>query len=358
MIYFQSGLSASVTVPMRTCFISNGARCLEVRDELLMENFDLEKIDGVGSAIAGKLRSVGITTVEAVAVTPPKEIAEKSGIGFNTVLNIVDSARKMLSSDFTTAEELWKKRQNMLKCSTGSKNLNKLLGGGIETQALTEFIGEFGSGKTQACLMFSVMVQLPPEKGGLNGNAVYLDTEGTFIPERVFGIASALGLDPHQTLGNIFLARAYNSSHQSLLIEHLSKFCPENNVKLVVVDSMISHLRGEYIGRETLSERQQELNKQLHKLLRLTEAFNLAVVITNQVQANPTQFFGDPNKPAGGNVMAHACTHRVYLRKGGKGTRLATIIDSPSLPEAKVRFKITEKGIEDAQDSGEGAQDD
>jgi DNA repair protein RadA len=318
-----------------------------------MESYGLEKLEGVGSATANKLRSAGLTTIEAVAVTPPKEIAEKTGIGFNTVLSIVDSARKMLFSDFTTAEELWKKRQDMYKCSTGSKNLDKLLGGGIETQALTEFIGEYGSGKTQACLMLSIMCQLPTEKGGLGGNAVYLDTEGTFMPERVFQIANALGLDPHQTLGNIFLARAYNSSHQALLIEHLPKFCPENNVKLVVVDSMISHLRGEYMGRENLSERQQELNNQLHKLLRLTEAFNLAVVVTNQVQANPTAFFGDPNKPAGGNVMAHACTHRIYLRKGGKGTRLATILDSPSLPEGKIRFKISEKGIEDAQDSGE-----
>jgi len=323
-----------------------------------MEAFELEKLEGVGSATAGKLRAAGMTTVEAVAVTPPREIAEKTGIGFNTVLNIVDSARKLLFSDFSTAEELWKKRQNMCKCSTGSRNLDKLLGGGIETQALTEFIGEFGSGKTQACLTLSIMCQLPPEKGGLGGKAVYIDTEGAFVPERVFEIASVLGLDPHEALGNIFLARAYNSSHQSLLIEHLPKFCPENNVKMVVVDSMISHFRSEYLGRENLSERQQELNNQLHKLLRLTEAFNLSVVVTNQVQANPTAFFGDPNKPAGGNVMAHACTHRVYLRKGGKGTRIATIIDSPSLPEGKVRFKITQKGIEDAQDGGdEGPED-
>jgi len=321
-----------------------------------MEN-ELEKLEGVGSAIAGKLRSAGITTVEAIAVTPPKEIAEKAGIGFNTVLSIVDSARKLLFSDFITAEELWKKRQDMCKCSTGSRNLDKLLGGGIETQALTEFIGEFGAGKTQACLMFSVMVQLPTEKGGLGGKAVYIDTEGTFIPERVFQMASSLGLDAHETLANIFLARAYNSSHQSLLIEHLSKFCPENDVKLVVVDSMISHFRGEYMGRENLSERQQQLNSQLHKLLRLAEAFNLAVVVTNQVQANPTAFFGDPNKPAGGNVMAHACTHRVFLRKGGKGTRIASILDSPSLPEGKVRFKITEKGIEDVQESGDDREE-
>jgi len=120
---------------------------------------------------------------------------------------------------------------------------------------------------------------------------------------------------------------------------------------------MIGHFRGEYIGRETLSERQQALNSQLHRLLRLTEAFNLPVVVTNQVQANLAQFFGDPNKPTGGNVMAHACTHRVYLRKGGKGPRIATIIDSPCLPENKTRFKITEKGIEDVQEGNEDTQE-
>lgn len=315
-----------------------------------MTNDDLPTLDGVGPAMASKLRSAGITTVEAIAVTPPREIAEKTGIGFNTVLKIVAAARKLFSVDFITAEELWKKRQNMLKCSTGSKNLDKLLGGGIETQAMTEFIGEYGVGKTQICLMLCVMAQLPLEKGGLDGNVVYIDTEGTFMPERIFEIANALGLDPHETLGNIFLARAYNSSHQCLLTHHLFKFCPENNIKLVIVDSMIGHFRGEYVGRENLSERQQKLNSQLHKLLRLTEAFNLPVVVTNQVQANPAQFYGDPNKPTGGHVMAHACTHRVYLRRGSKGTRIAKVIDSPYLPENKTRFKITEKGIEDVQE--------
>jgi DNA repair protein RadA len=315
-----------------------------------MEDNDLKNLPGVGPATANKLKSAGFTTAEAIAVSPPKEIAEKTGIGFNTVLNIVKATREKLGVDFITAEDLWKKRQNMLRCSTGSNNLNELLGGGLETQAMTELIGEYGVGKTQISLTLCVMVQLPVEQGGLDGNAVYIDTEGTFIPERVFQIAESLGLDPHETLGNIFLARAYNSSHQCLLTDHLFKFCPENNVKLVVVDSMIGHFRGEYVGRENLSERQQKLNSQLHKLLRLTEAYNLAVVITNQVQANPTAFFGDPNRPAGGNVMAHASTHRVYLRKGGKGTRLATVIDSPYLPENKTRFKITEKGVEDAKE--------
>jgi DNA repair protein RadA len=315
-----------------------------------MTNDDLTTLDGVGPAMTSKLQSAGLTTVEAIAVTPPREIAKKTGIGFNTVLNIVAAARKSACVDFITAEELWKKRQNMLKCSTGSKNLDELLGGGIETQAMTEFIGEYGVGKTQICLMLCVMAQLPLEKGGLDGNVVYIDTEGTFMPERIFEIANALELDPHKTLENIFLARAYNSSHQCLLTDHLFKFCPENDVKLIIVDSMIGHFRGEYVGRENLSERQQTLNSQLHKLLRLTEAFNLPVIVTNQVQANPAQFFGDPNKPAGGHVMAHACTHRVYLRKGSKGTRLAKVIDSPYLPENSTRFKITEKGIEDVQE--------
>jgi DNA repair protein RadA len=318
---------------------------------VLSEKNELKDLPGVGPATASKLLNAGLTTCDALSVTPPREIAEKTGIGFNTILKIVKSARELRGIDFITAEDLWKKRQDMKRCTTGSENLNKLMGGGIETQAMTELIGEYGVGKTQICLSLCVRVQLPEEENGLNGKVVYIDTEGTFIPERIFQIAESLGLDPHETLNNIFLARAYNSSHQEVLTEHLFKFCPENNVKLVVVDSMIGHFRGEYVGRENLSERQQKLNSQLHKLIRLTEAYNISVVITNQVQANPTAFFGDPNKPAGGNVMAHASTHRVYLRKGGKGTRLATVIDSPYLPEEKVRFKITEKGVEDAEES-------
>ncbi|MCW4015338.1 MAG: DNA repair and recombination protein RadA [Candidatus Bathyarchaeota archaeon] len=317
----------------------------------MAEDNDLKNLPGVGPATANKLKAAGYTTSESLSVTPPKDISEKTGIGFNTVLNIVTAAREQRGVDFITAEDLWKKRQDMQRCSTGSSNLNTLMGGGIETQAMTELIGEYGVGKTQICLSLCVRVQLPEEEGGLNGKVVYIDTEGTFIPERVFQIAESLGIDPHETLSNIFLARAYNSSHQELLTEHLLKFCPENNVKLVVVDSMIGHFRGEFVGREHLAERQQKLNSQLHKLLRLTEAYNISVVITNQVQANPTAFFGDPNKPAGGNVMAHASTHRVYLRKGGKGTRLATVIDSPYLPEEKTRFKITEKGVEDAEEN-------
>ena len=318
-----------------------------------MMSDDLESLDGVGSATASKLRATGYTTIEAVAVTPPLEIMEKTNLGFNTILKIQEAARQMITTDFKTAKEFYERRKNMKKCTTGSKKLDEVLGGGIETQALTEFIGEFGSGKTQICLMLAVMTQRSYDKGGLEGNVAFIDTEGTFKPERVYQIASALGMDPQTAAANIFVARAYNSSHQCLLIDRLFTLCPENNVKVVVVDSMISHFRGEYLGRENLSDRQQKLNQYLHKLVRLSEAYNLAVILTNQVQANPATFFGDPNRPAGGNIMAHACTHRVYLRKGSKGVRVARVIDSPCLPEAAIRFLITEKGIEDTEDEEE-----
>ena len=235
----------------------------------------------------------------------------------------------------------------MLRCTTGSERLDEILGGGVETQALTELIGEYGTGKTQLCMMLAVTAQLPPEEGGLGGNVAFIDTEGTFMPERIYQIAEARSLDPNKIANNILVARAYNSNHQGLLINHLFTMVPENNVKLVVVDSMISHFRGEYIGRDNLAERQQKLNMYLHKLIRLAEAYNIAVVITNQVQTNPAQYFGNPIHPAGGNVMAHACTHRVMIKKGSRGTRVARVIDSPYLPDKPAYFIITERGIED-----------
>jgi len=313
----------------------------------------LEKIKGVGSSTSSKLRSAGFTTVEALAVTPIREIMGKTGIGEETALKICEEARRLMNFDFVRATELWQRRKSMLRCITGSKNLDKILGGGIETQAMTELIGDYGVGKTQLCLTLAVIAQLPREQGGLEGNVIFMDTEGTFSPERVYQIASKRGLDAQKILDGIILARAYTSDHQCLLIDHLFKKCPEENAKLVVVDSMISHFRGEYVGREALSERQQHLNEYLHKLIRLSEAYNLAVVVTNQVQSNPAQFWGSPENPAGGHVMAHACTHRVKLRKGKSGTRVAKIIDSPYLPEDEASFKITEKGVEDAEEKEE-----
>jgi DNA repair protein RadA len=308
---------------------------------------DLKALDGVGSSYASKLRSAGFVTVEAIAVTPIRELHERTGIGLNTLIEIHEAARKMVGIGFVKAKDVWERRKDMLRLSTGSEKLDALFQGGIETQAMTELIGAYGVGKTQLCMMLSVMIQKPKTDGGLEGAVAYIDTEGTFGSTRIHQIASAWNMNPVETLNNIFLARAYNTDHQCFLIDHLFKLCPKEHVKLAIVDSMISHFRGEYVGREHLSERQQKLNLYLHKLLRLSEAYNLAVVITNQVVATPGQFYGNPDKPTGGHVMAHACTHRVFLRKSQKGTRKATIIDSPYLPESSAHFQITEKGIED-----------
>jgi len=312
---------------------------------------DIESIRGVGSSIATKLREAGYPTIESIIVTPPKEIMEKTGIGYNTILKIQEAARGMLSVDFKTAEEIYERKKSMRKCTTGCKKFDEILGGGIETQALTELIGEFGSGKTQICMTLSATAQLPCGEGGLGGNVAFIDTEGTFMPERLYQIASERGIDPREAARRVLIARAYSSSHQCLLIDRLFNLCPENNVKMVIIDSMISHFRGEYLGRDTLSERQQLLNKYLHKLLRLAEAYNLAVVVTNQVQANPAPFCSEPNRPAGGNIMAHACTHRIYLRKGTRGIRIARVIDSPNLPEKSASFLITEKGVVDVPEN-------
>jgi DNA repair protein RadA len=307
-------------------------------------------LKGVAITTINKLLKAGFTTLESIAVTPAREVSEVAGMGGDTALKVCRLARMHVNPGFIPALEVLEMRKQMIKCTTGSKELDRILGGGVETGAITELIGEFGSGKTQICFTLSVTAQLPVQEGGLAGRVCAIDTEGTFMPERIMQIAQEKGVNPEKVLEGILVARAYNSEHQAILISSLPELVDKSNVKLVIVDSMIGHFRGEYIGRANLSERQQKLGSCLSHLLRVAEAFNIAVVITNQVQATPDTMYGDPNKPTGGHVMAHACTHRVYLRKGRKNTRLARVIDSPSLPEERIRFAITEAGIVDSEE--------
>jgi DNA repair protein RadA len=317
---------------------------------IVAENLESGILKGVASTTINKLLRSGFTTIESVAIAPSKDVAEITGMGQDTAVKVCRLARMHVDPGFVPALEVLALRMNMIKCTTGSRELDRILGGGVETGAVTELIGEYGSGKTQICFTVSVTAQLPTEEGGLDGNVCVIDTEGTFMPERVKEIAEKKDLDPQGVLERILIARAYNSEHQSILINSLSEICVKNNVKLVIVDSMIGHFRGEYVGRATLAERQQKLGSCLSRLNRLAEAFNIAVVLTNQVQATPDTFYGDPNKPTGGHVMAHACTHRVFLRRGRQNTRLARVIDSPSLPEEKIRFMLTSSGIEDVDE--------
>jgi len=313
---------------------------------------DISDLSGVGPITAGKLKAAGFDSVEAIAVAPVRELVEKASLESSVAHKIVKAARETIHTDFVTAKQLWEKRKDLKRLNLGSSNLDTLLGGGLETQAITEFVGEFGTGKSQICMTASIRTQLPEEKGGLNGKVLFIDTEGTFAAQRVYQIAKASGHDPEKILEGIIYSRVYNSDHQILSVDHAFKVCQEENIKLMIVDSVMSHFRGEYIGRESLAERQQRLNSHLHKLARIAQTLNLAVIITNQVQANPQAFFGDPTRPAGGNILAHASTHRVMLRKASGGIRVAKVFDSPYLPESEAYFQITEKGVEDAQAKG------
>lgn len=310
----------------------------------------LEDIPGIGPVTAQKLRASGYFTVESIAVASSRELAEAINLSAEKAAELASAARDMLEIKFQTAEELLQHRQQIARLSTGSKALDRLLGGGVESQAILELVGEYGTGKTQICHTLCATVQLPQDKDGLLGGALYIDTEGTFRPERLSQIAESQGLVSAEVLKNVMVARAFNSDHQILIVEKLDELIPKKNIKLVVVDSVISHFRAEYLGRESLTERQQRLNNHLHRLLRTAEVYNIPVVVTNQVLAVPDAFFGPAMRPAGGHVLAHLSTNRLFLRKGKGNVRIARIIDSPYLPEGECFFLINECGIGDVQD--------
>lgn len=479
---------------------------------------NLTDLPGIGPATAAKLIEAGYASLEAIAVATPQEISAAVGIPLATAQKAIKAAREALDIKFKTALELKKERQTVGKITTGSKALDDLLGGGVETRTITEFFGEFGTGKcftsdieilvasdrlnmktmtvselyematsegkeretdggttaelkgtfvptiiggrivpvsspevfrqkvkkvvrvklsdgtelgvtpnhpflvleggkaiwkksfllkegeetiklvgfermrkpsieflsiekvkmedhngfvydvvvpsthyfvsssghilhnTQLSHQLSVNVQLPPEKGGLKGRAVYIDSEGTFRWERIEAMARNLGLNPDEVMENIFYVRAVNSDHQMAVVEEVSEMIPERNIKLVVVDSVTGHFRAEYPGRENLASRQQKLNRHLHQLMKMAEIYNIAVVITNQVMARPDVFYGDPTQAVGGHVLYHAPGVRVQLRKSRGNKRIARIVDAPHLPEGEAVFAITENGIKDAEE--------
>ena len=308
----------------------------------------VKKLPGVGEATLNKLIKAGFSSLEAIAFTPPKIIQEESGLGEKTTEKLIKSSMEKLNIGFKSAEDVWERRKNIARIATGSQELDDVLGGGIETGSVIEFFGEFRTGKTQIMHQLCVNVQLTKERGGNEGRALYIDTEGTFRPERIIQMAEALDLDHKEVLKNIIFGRAYNSDHQILLIKETANLIKEKNIKLIVVDSLIGHFRSEYIGRGTLATRQQTINSHLHDLLRLCDIYaDLAVVVTNQVQSKPDTFYGNPIRATGGNIVAHGSTIRVYLRKGKGEQRIAKVVDAPNLPEGEAIFSITENGIID-----------
>jgi DNA repair protein RAD51 len=307
---------------------------------------------GITAGDLKKLADAGFTTVESVAFSTKRQIAEVKGISELKAEKVIASATALIPMGFCTANDYHQQRRDMLMLTTGSTELDKLLGGGIETGSVTEMFGEFRTGKTQLCHTLAVTCQLPVNRGGAEGRCLWIDTENTFRPERIVPIAERFGLDPTEAMDNIAYARAYNTDHQMQLLVTASAMMAEARYALLVVDSSTNLYRTDYSGRGELSARQMHLGQFLRSLQRLADEFGIAVVITNQVVAQvdgASMFVSDPKKPIGGNIMAHSSQTRLYLRKGRGETRICKIYDSPSLPEAEATFAISNSGIIDSE---------
>ena len=272
----------------------------------------IEDLPGVGPATAEKLREAGFEDLLGIAVMSPAELAEQAELGEAVSAKIIAGAKKLANiGGFVSGAALLERRKRVQKLTSGASSLDELLGGGFETQAIVEVFGEFGSGKTQIGHQLAVNCILGLEQGGLDGEIVYIDTEDTFRPERIAQMADAVGIDPNDALDRIHVARAYNSAHQILLVDEIKRMSKSLDVKLIIVDSLTSHFRAEYVGRGMLAPRQQKLNRHMKELKQVADVQNAIVLVTNQVQAKPDAMWGDPTRAVGGHIVAHASTFRL-----------------------------------------------
>ncbi len=305
----------------------------------------LNDLPGVGPATVEKLQAVGYTDLMAVAVATPGEIIDATGMTQAAAKKVIAGARASLEMGFESGIDMLEKRSKIIRISTGSKAFDALMAGGFETGCITECFGQYGSSKTQLAHQLAVnTIKMEP-----NSYVVYIDTENTFRPERIIQFAKGAGLDPDEVLKKIKVARAYNSDHQMLLAEKVEDLIKKQGltVRLIVVDSLTAHFRAEFVGRGTLADRQQKLNKHMHILSRVAATNNLCVYVTNQVMAKPDTFFGDPTEAIGGHIVAHNSVFRIYLRKGKKGSRVAKLVDAPNLCDGECQFIVTTPAIKD-----------
>lgn len=306
---------------------------------------DLSDLPGIGPATVEKLQSVGYRDLMSVAVATPGEIIDATGMTQAAAKKVIATARASLDMGFESGIDLLERRSKVIRISTGSKAFDDLMAGGFETGCITECFGQYGSSKTQLAHQLAVnVIKMEP-----SAYVVYIDTENTFRPERITEFAKGAGLNPEDVLKNIKVARAYNSDHQMLLAEKVEDLIKVQGltIRLIIVDSLTAHFRAEFVGRGTLADRQQKLNKHMHILSRLANTNNLCVYVTNQVMAKPDTFFGDPTEAIGGHIVAHNSTFRIYLRKGKKGTRVAKLVDAPNLCDGECQFIVTTPDITD-----------
>ena len=341
-----------------------------------MVDANLEELPGVGPATADKLREAGYTSFQGVAVAASGELSNQADVGESTASDIVQAAREKADiGGFESGAQVLERRNEMGKLSWLIDDVDEMLGGGVETQSITEVYGEFGAGKSQVTHQLSVNVQLPKEHGGLRGSVIFIDSEDTFRPERIDDMVRGLddeliqatmddrGIEGtpddedamdelmEDVLEKIHVAKAFNSNHQMLLAEKAQELAKEHEdtewpVRLLNVDSLTAHFRAEYVGRGELAERQQKLNKHLHDLDRVGNLYNCAVLVTNQVASNPDSFFGDPTQPIGGNILGHKSTFRMYLRKSKNDKRIVRLVDAPNLADGESVMRVTNDGLD------------
>lgn len=316
-------------------------------------------VGGISAADVRKLRAANYYNIRMVALTPLRTLSAVKGLSAAKAEAILKVAHGYADMGFTTAALAQESREQLIAITTGSPNLDNLLGGGVETGSITELYGEFRTGKSQLCHTIAVTAQLPVDIGGGEGRVLFVDTEGTFRAQRIVEIARRFGMDPDHALNNIAYARAYHSDHQLKLLEEAEQMMSSSRFSLLIVDSIINHYRSEFTGRGELANRQQHLSHFLRRLQSLADVYGIAVVITNQVTASPDAMYGDAKKAVGGHVLAHASTTRLYFKKGKGEERLCKIIDSPWLPEKEEKFGIYADGINDCkQVEKEAAADD
>lgn len=317
-------------------------------------SLDLEQIKGLGDLTIAKLNALGYYSARDLAVGNSTQISSVTQKSIDYVFNhFIVVAKELVNKyddfhdDTLTSPQCEELELNRKKLKTGIDALDDLLGGGIETRCITEFYGRFGSGKSQLCFTLSVLALLPEKDGGLGGNVMYIDAEGTYSGLRVLEILRERKLDPEIRHG-IYKKRPGTATYLESYVDKLPFEVVEKNIKLVIVDSIIILHRQEYIGREQLSRRQQSLSEMMNKLLKLAESHNLAVVITNQVSSDPgadPKYHQEVDHATGGNVIAHASSHRIHLERFGQKIK-ATMVDSPRLERTECLFTLGKKGIE------------
>ena len=315
-------------------------------------DLSVSQLDGVGAVTQKKLEAFGVTNIIDICVRGSREVSEITSVSKATCDTWVFKAQKLLEDNDLIRKadmgvtELLDYHDNLPTLGTKCEEVDNLMGGGVKPEATYEIYGEFGAGKTQFCN------SLTCEAIKDGGNVVWNDCEDTFKPRRIIQMLVAreekTDKEAKEKVSNITYLYTPNTEQLLGTINALSTTLLEKKPKLVVLDGAIGQFREEYLGRGTLADRQMQIARLMTHIKNISFYFRCPVVFTNQVQSDPSMMFGDPIKPIGGNVVAHASTYRIYFKKSGK-KRLARMVDSPEHAQADAEYILTAKGHVDIE---------